>query len=49
MEVKKRVPLEGAELDQYLKTEKGKIPAAVKTFVILSQFLHFTHLFMIPQ
>jgi len=24
MEVKKRVPLEGAELDMYLKSEKGK-------------------------
>jgi hypothetical protein len=38
MEVKKRVPLEGPELDLYLKTEKGKIPAAVKTYAIFPTF-----------
>jgi cleavage and polyadenylation specificity factor subunit 2 len=41
MEVKKRVPLEGPELDLYLKTEKGKIPVPVKRFAIFFHFLAF--------
>ncbi|XP_059486908.1 probable cleavage and polyadenylation specificity factor subunit 2 [Neocloeon triangulifer] len=33
LDVKKRVPLEGAELDAYLKIEKGKNATAVKRFL----------------